>query len=107
MPIRSLRFFFLFGFYKKKKINSIQKLKKYQCKKEYYIEKKYLTNCSKGRRSATGDKSRRMPWITLQGDSTKAITRFLSLLLGAVEEVCLEGVGALVWKPVFWNCSRA
>lgn len=61
-------------------------------------------------KSATGDKARRMPWITLQGDSIKAITSFLSHLVGAVEEVCLEGVWPLVLMPassVFWNCSRA
>lgn len=51
-----------------------------------------------------------MPWITLQGNSTKAITRFLSRLLGAVQEVSLEGVWWLEWTPVssvFWNCSMA
>lgn len=43
MPV--ICFFLCFFLYKKKeKIDSIQKLKKYPCKKEHYIEKKHLTN---------------------------------------------------------------
>lgn len=60
-------------------------------------------------RSATGDKARLVPWITLEGGSIKAITSFLSRLPGAAEGVCQGDVWPLVWIPafVFWNCSRA
>lgn len=113
MPIFFVSFCFL---YKKKKENQlyIKVLKKYPYKKKYYIEKKHLTN----RYNWGSGNGEVCHWRQIQvnamdnptGDSTKAITRFLLCLLGAAEEVCLEGVRPLAWTPVssvFWSCSRA
>lgn len=54
-------------------------------------------------------RQRRMPWMTLQGGSIKAVTSFLSRLPGAAGEVLQGDLWPLVSIPafVFWNCSRA
>lgn len=108
------RFFSLFVFLYKKRKSTLYKSLKDQYKNGILGREETSNRFTEGgdgnRGSATGDKSRWIPWITLQGDSTKAITRFLSHLLRAVEEVCLEGVWPPVWMPgssAFWNCSRA
>lgn len=111
--------FFSFVFYIKKVIKII-KNKSVLYKKQIQIEKgnrkRSLSNFSPTLemnvmgKSATGDNLGAMDNPVGFKTKERNVTRFLSGLLEAVEEACLEGAVPPVWAPASsasWNCSRA